>query len=359
MDVEEVAEELYGLRPAEFVAARDTYVARARAAKDARAAKAIAALRRPSLAAWAANRLARQRQPEAQQFLALGETLREAHRTLDAEQLRAASGQRQQLITALARTAGALAGEAGLSVSDTVLHEIEQTLHGVLADRHLAEQWSRGRLVKTPEAVVGFPPVAPEAVPAARAPAAATSEATGTAGSTGTPGTAGTTRTAGTTGTTATAGTTGTTATAGTTTATDSEEAAGAAEQQPAPKRKPARGADARRRRELERARVRELERARTAAEEADGEVVLRERELAEARDARQAAAEAAEEAAERVSRLEHELHDGRKARQEARTASTTAGKAVTTAEHALRDARRAAAQAAGTVQDLEGRSRE
>ncbi|MGW8597349.1 hypothetical protein ACWGLB_00280 [Streptomyces sp. NPDC055893] len=325
MDVEEVAEELYGLRPAEFVAARDTYVARARAAKDARAAKAIAALRRPSLAAWAANRLARQRQPEAQQFLALGETLREAHRTLDAEQLRAASGQRQQLITALARTAGALAGEAGLSVSDTVLHEIEQTLHGVLADRHLAEQWSRGRLVKTPEAVVGFPPVAPEAVPAARAPAAATAEATGTAG---------------------------------TATATDSEEAAGAAEQ-PAPKRRPARGADARRRRELERARVRELERARTAAEEADGEVALRERELAEARDARQAAAEAAEEAAERVSRLEHELHDGRKARQEARTASTTAGKAVTTAEHALRDARRAAAQAAGAVQDLEGRSRE
>ncbi|MFD5367299.1 hypothetical protein [Streptomyces sp. NPDC127103] len=349
MDVEEVAEELYGLRPAEFVAARDTYVARARAAKDARAAKAIAALRRPSLAAWAANRLARQRQPEAQQFLALGETLREAHRTLDAEQLRAASGQRQQLITALARTAGALAGEAGLSVSDTVLHEIEQTLHGVLADRHLAEQWSRGRLVKTPEAVVGFPPVAPEAVPAARAPAAATAEATGTAG---------TTEATEATGTTEATGVAGTTATAGTTTATDSEEAAGAAEP-PAPKRRPARDADARRRRELERARVRELERARTAAEEADGEVALRERELAEARDARQAAAEAAEEAAERVSRLEHELHDGRKARQEARTASTTAGKAVTTAEHALRDARRAAAQAAGTVQDLEGRNRE
>ncbi|MFD9245597.1 hypothetical protein ACFV0D_27440, partial [Streptomyces sp. NPDC059556] len=186
MDVEEVAEELYGLRPAEFVAARDTYVARARAAKDARAAKAIAALRRPSLAAWAANRLARQRQPEAQQFLALGETLREAHRTLDAEQLRAASGQRQQLIAALARTAGALAGEAGLSVSDTVLHEIEQTLHGVLADRHLAEQWSRGRLVKTPEAVVGFPPVAPESVPVGGAPATAAAEATATTGTTGT-----------------------------------------------------------------------------------------------------------------------------------------------------------------------------
>ncbi|MYS08712.1 hypothetical protein GTW71_20220, partial [Streptomyces sp. SID6041] len=170
MDVEEVADELYGLRPAEFVAARDTYVARARAAKDARAAKAVAALRRPSIAAWAANRLVRQRQREAQQFLALGTTLREAHRTLDAEQLRAASAQRQELIAALARTAAALAGEAGLSVSDTVQHEIEQTLHGVLADRDVAEQWAKGRLVKAPEAAVGFPEVAPEAVPA-RSPA--------------------------------------------------------------------------------------------------------------------------------------------------------------------------------------------
>ncbi|MET9540515.1 hypothetical protein ABZY16_23865 [Streptomyces sp. NPDC006553] len=325
MDVEEVAEELYGLRPAEFVAARDTYVARARAAKDARAAKAVAALRRPSLAAWAANRLARQRQREAQQFLALGETLREAHRTLDAAQLRAASGQRQQLVTALARTAAGLAGEAGLSVSDTVLHEIEQTLHGVLADQDVAELWSRGRLVKAPEAAVGFPEVAPEAVPARRAPAVEAAEATATTGTTGT---------------------------------TESEEAAGAAEQ-PTSKRKPARGEEARRLRERERARLRELERARTAAEEADGEVGRREREFAEARDARQAAAEEAEEAAERVSRLERELHDGRKARQEARTASTTAGKAVTTAEHALRDARRAAVQAARAVQDLEGRSQE
>lgn len=319
MDVEEVAEELYGLRPAEFVAARDTYVARARAAKDARAAKAVAALRRPSLAAWAANRLARQRKREAQQFLALGETLREAHRTLDAEQLRAASGQRQQLITALARTAAGLAGEAGLSVSDTVLHEIEQTLHGVLADQDVAEQWSRGRLVKAPGAAVGFPEVAQEAVPARRAPAAEAPEADETPGS---------------------------------------EEAAGAAGR-PAPKKKTARGADARRLRERERARLRELERARTAAEEADDEVGRRERELAEARDARQTAAEEAEEAAELVSRLERELHDGRQAKQEARTASATAGKAVTTAEHALRDARRAAAQAARDLQDLESRSRD
>ncbi|MGW5782220.1 hypothetical protein [Streptomyces sp. NPDC003863] len=51
MDVEQIAEELYGLNPAEFTAVRDAYVSKARKAKDPVAAKAIAALRRPALAA--------------------------------------------------------------------------------------------------------------------------------------------------------------------------------------------------------------------------------------------------------------------------------------------------------------------
>ncbi|MFC9794844.1 hypothetical protein ACFVJI_19560 [Streptomyces sp. NPDC127584] len=322
MDVEEVADELYGLRPAEFVAARDTYVARARAAKDARAAKAVAALRRPSIAAWAANRLARQRQREAQQFLALGTTLREAHRTLDAEQLRAASAQRQELIAALARTAAALAGEAGLSVSDTVQHEIEQTLHGVLADRDVAEQWAKGRLVKAPEAAVGFPEVAPEAVPARRP--SEEGEAPGSDDAGEVPGGEG---------------------------EGAREKPAGAAAGRPASRRKAARGEDARRRRARER--------ARTEAGEADGEVTRRERELATAREARQAAVEEADASAERVGRLERELHEERRARQEARTAATAAGKEVTALEHAVREARRVAAQKAGALQDLERQATE
>ncbi|WP_328945935.1 hypothetical protein OG259_35340 [Streptomyces sp. NBC_00250] len=291
MDVEEVAEELYGLRPAEFVSRRDAYVARAREAKDAKAAKAIAALRRPSLAAWAANLLARRREEEAQQFLLLGEALREAHRTLDAERLRTASRQRQQLIAALARTAAALAGEAGQPLSDTVLHEIEQTLHGVLADEEIAGQWSQGRLVKVPEAAVGFAEVAPEATPPRR-------------------------------------------------TAPPPPEP-------PAPKQKPGRGeSDARR--------LRDLERARTAAEQAEAEVVRRERELAEAREARRAAGETAGEAADRVRTLQTDLREARQAERETAAAATTAGKAATTAERSLREARRAAEQAAVAVQRLE-----
>ncbi|MFE5711498.1 hypothetical protein ACFQ7J_11860 [Streptomyces sp. NPDC056501] len=171
MDVEEIAEELYGLKPSDFVAARDQYVAEAREAKDPGAAKAIASLRRPTLAVWAANLLARQRPGETRQFLTLGEALREAHRTLDADRLRAASRQQHQLVTALARTAAVLAREAGQPVSDTVLHEIEQTLHGMLAHPEVADLWSKGRLVKAPEAAVDFTAITPAKVPAHPAPA--------------------------------------------------------------------------------------------------------------------------------------------------------------------------------------------
>ncbi|WP_426362188.1 hypothetical protein [Streptomyces sp. E-08] len=171
MDVERITEELYGLKPTDFVASRDEYVAEARRAKDPAAAKSIAALRKPATAAWAANRLARERREEAQRFLALGEALREAHRTLDAERLRAASREQHQVVTALARTAAELAREAGQPVSDSVVREIEQTLHGVLAHRDVAELWSKGRLVKVPEAAVDFTAIAPETVPPRPAPA--------------------------------------------------------------------------------------------------------------------------------------------------------------------------------------------
>ncbi|MER5202461.1 hypothetical protein [Streptomyces sp. NPDC002825] len=182
MDVEQIAEELYGLKPAEFTAARDAYVAEARRAKDTAAARAIAALRRPALGAWTANLLARQQPEEAARFLALGETLREAHRKLDGEQLRVAGRRQHQLVGALARTAVGLAREAGQPVSDTVLHEVEQTLHAVLARPDVAEQWLKGRLVKVPDAAVDFAAVAPDEVPARPSRPAGAEEAVQTKG---------------------------------------------------------------------------------------------------------------------------------------------------------------------------------
>ncbi len=53
------AEELYGADPEAFTGRRGELAAAARGAGDRAAAKAIAALRRPTRAAWVVNRLAR------------------------------------------------------------------------------------------------------------------------------------------------------------------------------------------------------------------------------------------------------------------------------------------------------------
>ncbi|MFE2285513.1 hypothetical protein ACFXDJ_15235 [Streptomyces sp. NPDC059443] len=59
------------------------------------------------------------------------------------------------MIGELARTARALAAEAGRTVSEPVLHEVEQILHAVLADADVAAQWAGGQLAKAPD-VSGF-----------------------------------------------------------------------------------------------------------------------------------------------------------------------------------------------------------
>ncbi|MGW7452671.1 hypothetical protein ACWGJJ_14650, partial [Streptomyces sp. NPDC054787] len=66
------------------------------------------------------------------------------------------------VIGRLARTASALAAEAGRPVSEAVLREVEQILHTVLADAEVAAQWREGRMGKTPDPVLGFAGLEPQ-----------------------------------------------------------------------------------------------------------------------------------------------------------------------------------------------------
>ncbi|MEU7005469.1 hypothetical protein [Streptomyces sp. NPDC046332] len=166
MDVEQVIDELYGVAPDEFVAARDARTAEARRAGDADDAKRIAALRRPTLAAWASNRFVRERPEDVRRLLALGETLQEATRLLDPTKMREAAGVRNKVIAAEVREAAAVAGEAGHPLSAAVRQEVEQLFRAVLADPDIAAEWSAGRLVKPPEGTVGFDSIVPETLPA-------------------------------------------------------------------------------------------------------------------------------------------------------------------------------------------------
>ena len=147
VNVDEVAEELYGLDPGQFMATRTAREKEARAAGDRDLAAQIKALRKPSLSAWLANQLMRERREQIEPLLTLGEQLRELQSSVSADQLRALTQQRHRLVYAVAQEGRALGHERGQSVSDDVARELEQTLHAALGDPAAAEAVRSGRLV--------------------------------------------------------------------------------------------------------------------------------------------------------------------------------------------------------------------
>ncbi|MER5812220.1 hypothetical protein ABT143_29245 [Streptomyces sp. NPDC002033] len=161
---DEVVDALYADPPDGFTAARDAAVARAKADGDTATAKRVAGLRRPTLAAWVSNTLVRAQPEEVELFLQLGQALREAHRSLDGEQLRELSHQQHVVVGALAREAQRLAGEAGTAVSEPVVREVERILYTALADPDAATAWASARLTRAPAEAASFPQADPSAV---------------------------------------------------------------------------------------------------------------------------------------------------------------------------------------------------
>ena len=127
MDAVTVAQELYALRPGEFVAARNAKVAEARAAGDRELATEIKAMRRPTVSAWVTNLFAHEQGERIEQLFALGVALREAQTALSADKLRRLGAQRRQVITALASEAAALAAKRGQTVGPQIVADVEQT----------------------------------------------------------------------------------------------------------------------------------------------------------------------------------------------------------------------------------------
>ncbi|MET7767930.1 hypothetical protein [Nocardia sp. NPDC005366] len=170
MALEDAARDLYGLDPTEFVAARAGLVAAAKAAGDRDLADAIGRLRKPTVSAWTANLLARSAPAEVDALLRLGAALRKAQRELSGDRLRALGTQRQQVVTAMAERAGALAADHGRPVSDTVVREVGRTLTAALADSDVAARLSAGTLATAAD-YEGFGPAGPALATAPTAPA--------------------------------------------------------------------------------------------------------------------------------------------------------------------------------------------
>lgn len=159
-----MAGRLYAVPPPEFTAAR---AAEARAAKDAgdvRLSREIAKLRKPTVSAWAVNRLVREHPDDLAELLDVGERLRAAWQAQDAAELAELTRRRGEVtarVARLARQAGGLSAAAGT--------EVDQTLDAAVVDADAAGQVRAGRLAK-PLSYSGFAPapVTPERPPGRR-----------------------------------------------------------------------------------------------------------------------------------------------------------------------------------------------
>ena len=147
--LEEVADELYGLVPDEFIPAREDHVRAARAAGDRAFAKDVTGLRKPSTAAWVVNLLVRRATDQLVGLLDLGESLRTAQAALAGDQLKELGRQRAQVVSAIAREGRRLAREAGHPVSPAIEEEVAETLRAALADPVAAQAVRSGRLTSS------------------------------------------------------------------------------------------------------------------------------------------------------------------------------------------------------------------
>src|SRR5215467_11801768 len=166
------AEELYALSPGDFTAARDERVAQARTSGDRDLARAIGALRRPTVSAWLVNQLVRESGDRVDELLALGESLRRAQQDLAGEQVRELSAQRRRLVAALVADAKRLAERDGRPAGLQVEREVEATLQAALADADAAAAVRAGCLASPLSyAGLGVGDVASVATRGGRAPA--------------------------------------------------------------------------------------------------------------------------------------------------------------------------------------------
>ncbi len=170
-----IAEELYGLAPAEFTPARD---ARAKELKGTAAGARVKALRKPSVAAWVVNQLVRHETEQIDQVLAVGAELRAAQASMSGDELRALTRQRRQLTAAVTTRARTVARGLGVRVTESVADQVEATLTAAILEEACGAAVRSGLLVSA-LAATGVDPVdlaaavaTPEALGFQAAPAA-------------------------------------------------------------------------------------------------------------------------------------------------------------------------------------------
>jgi hypothetical protein len=157
--LDEATDELYSADLDAFVAERTRLARELKASGDGEAAAKLAKLKKPTVAAWALNQLARRRAKDVKRLVKAGEDLRAAQQELlaggDRGAFQAVAAKERELVADLSSDATAMASEAGERGSG-LQEKIAETLHAAALDEQAAEELSAGRLVREREAIGGF-----------------------------------------------------------------------------------------------------------------------------------------------------------------------------------------------------------
>ena len=149
MSLSDAAEELYGADPATFVAHRTELVKQARSTGDKALATQIGALRRPTVAAWYLNLLARSGATELDALIDLGATMRQAQAELDMARVTSLAPKRRELETAVQRRLDMLLATQGITACPATWAEVGHTLTAVAADASAAAAVRSGCLARS------------------------------------------------------------------------------------------------------------------------------------------------------------------------------------------------------------------
>ena len=151
-------EDLYGLPLEEFTPARDALAKELKAAGRKEEAAEVKSLRKPSVAAWALNRVARDHSDAVERLRAVGADLRDAQEQAmsgDASRLRDAGRALSDEIDRVAGLAADVLSDAGRPASAAQQENISGTLRTAAIDDTAGDALARGVLVDELEAT-GF-----------------------------------------------------------------------------------------------------------------------------------------------------------------------------------------------------------
>jgi hypothetical protein len=147
------ADDLYGLPLERFIAERGELAKQLKAAGDRDRAAEVAALRKPSVAAWAVNQLVRTQPKATAGLFKAGDALRKAQDKVlagrgGARDLRAGVEREREAVSGLLEQARGLLSTEGHELSQTVLDRVSDTLHAAALDDDARAQVRDGTLVR-------------------------------------------------------------------------------------------------------------------------------------------------------------------------------------------------------------------